>query len=128
MSHETKRRMPDEMLAHDHAEITLRARRERARWIGELAGAATGWLKGHLPVAMLARRQRRRELGELLALDDHTLTDIGLRRDELRAVVHGKTTLDELNAARSRPRDPVVVPFWRRRREAPASADLGKAA
>ncbi len=34
-------------------------------------------------------RQRQRAFGELMALDDRSLADIGIRREEIRAVVEG---------------------------------------
>ena len=34
-------------------------------------------------------RQRRRSYGELMALDDRSLADIGIRREEIRAIVEG---------------------------------------
>ncbi len=39
--------------------------------------AITGW------------RQRQRAYGELMALDDRSLADIGIRREEIRATVEG---------------------------------------
>ena len=44
--------------------------------------------------AAIARwRQRQRAYGELMALDDRSLADIGIRREEIRAIVEG--TYDE---------------------------------
>jgi len=34
-------------------------------------------------------RQRQRAFGELMALDERSLADIGIRREEIRAVVEG---------------------------------------
>ncbi len=34
-------------------------------------------------------RQRQRAYGELMALDDRSLADIGIRREEIRAIVEG---------------------------------------
>ena len=34
-------------------------------------------------------RQRQRAFGELMALDDRSLADIGIRREEIRAIVEG---------------------------------------
>jgi uncharacterized protein YjiS (DUF1127 family) len=39
--------------------------------------------------AIAGWRQRQRAYGELMALDDRSLTDIGIRREEIRAVVEG---------------------------------------
>ena len=34
-------------------------------------------------------RQRQRAYGELMGLDDRSLADIGIRREEIRAIVEG---------------------------------------
>ena len=34
-------------------------------------------------------RQRQRAYGELMSLDDRSLADIGIRREEIRAIVEG---------------------------------------
>ena len=40
--------------------------------------------------AAIARwRQRQRAYGELMALDDRSLADIGIRREEIAAIVEG---------------------------------------
>ena len=39
--------------------------------------------------AIAGWRQRQRAYGELMALDDRSLADIGIRREEIRAVVEG---------------------------------------
>ncbi len=35
-------------------------------------------------------RRRQRAYGELMALDDHSLADIGIRRSQIRALVEGE--------------------------------------
>lgn len=70
-------------------EIMVRARAERAAWLRGIIRGAAGGLARHLRDHVLepARRARRRreDLKVLLALDDHTLDDIGLRRIDLQA-------------------------------------------
>jgi len=39
--------------------------------------------------AIAGWRQRQRAYGELMALDDRSLADIGIRREEIRAIVEG---------------------------------------
>ena len=40
--------------------------------------------------AAIARwRERQRAYGELMALDDRSLSDVGIRREEIRAIVEG---------------------------------------
>ncbi len=39
--------------------------------------------------AIARRRHRQRAYGELMALDDRSLADIGIRREEIRAIVEG---------------------------------------
>jgi uncharacterized protein YjiS (DUF1127 family) len=40
--------------------------------------------------AIAGWRQRQRAYGELMALDDRSLADIGIRREEIRALVEGR--------------------------------------
>jgi uncharacterized protein YjiS (DUF1127 family) len=40
--------------------------------------------------AIAGWRQRQRAYGELMALDDRSLADIGIRREEIRAIVEGR--------------------------------------
>ena len=39
--------------------------------------------------AIAGWRRRQRAYGELMALDDRSLADIGIRREEIRAIVEG---------------------------------------
>jgi len=39
--------------------------------------------------AIASWRQRQRAYGELMGLDDRSLADIGIRREEIRAIVEG---------------------------------------
>lgn len=55
--------------------------------------------------AMAQRRQQRRAYHELMALDDRSLSDIGLHRSQIPALVEG---LDAARDVRSEP-DPVVA-------------------
>jgi len=49
--------------------------------------------------AIAGWRQRQRAYGELMALDDRSLADIGIRREEIRAVVEGYCDDRERRAA-----------------------------
>ena len=49
-------------------------------------------------------RQRQRAYGELMALDDRSLADIGIRREEIRAIVDG------FHAEAHRARAPAKAP------------------
>ena len=51
-------------------------------------------------------RQRQRAFGELMALDDRSLADIGIRREEIRAVVEGY--YDEPRHTPAPARDPAA--------------------
>jgi uncharacterized protein YjiS (DUF1127 family) len=46
--------------------------------------------------ALAARRQRRQTYGELMALDDHSLADIGLHRSQIAGLYGGVRTPDPL--------------------------------
>jgi uncharacterized protein YjiS (DUF1127 family) len=54
-------------------------------------------------------RRRQRAYGELMALDDRSLADIGIRREQIRALLDG-------GDVRGRDMEPVAVPaasnFW----------------
>jgi uncharacterized protein YjiS (DUF1127 family) len=122
-----------ELNRHLVDDVIMRARRERTRWVGQLVKRTGAWLKGHAPIALtgvLARRRRATEVRELLALDNRTLADIGLRREDLRGVAHGEITLEGLVRDRMAPLKAPVVPL--RRPEEPAVAqdrrDLERAA
>ncbi len=43
-------------------------------------------------------RRRERAYDELMALDDHSLADIGIRRSEIRAICEGSYTPDRAAA------------------------------
>jgi uncharacterized protein YjiS (DUF1127 family) len=40
--------------------------------------------------ALAERRRQREEQAELLALDEHTLADIGLRRAQIAGIIYGE--------------------------------------
>lgn len=111
---------------HGADDLILRARHQRDRWLGQVLQRASAWLAG-TGVGRLVRskrRERRAEVRELLALDERTLRDIGLRREDLLAVAHGETTLERLNAERlGGSRGALVELKSRARRQAPAPLD-----
>lgn len=101
---------------HHVDDVILRARRERALWLGELGRRAAAWLKSRAPgglTTLLARRRRVLEVRELLALDSRTLADIGLRREDLWGVVNGDVSLERLVQARTARREAAVAPLRR---------------
>jgi uncharacterized protein YjiS (DUF1127 family) len=71
--------------------VAVRARAGRFGW--------RGWLMGHFAPVRDALR-RRAELKALLALDDRTLADIGVRRAEVQGVLYGVLSWRELVAER----------------------------
>ena len=48
-------------------------------------------------------RQRQRAYGELMALDDRALADIGVRREQIRAIVDGYHAAAHRTAAQDAP-------------------------
>jgi uncharacterized protein YjiS (DUF1127 family) len=52
--------------------------------------------------AIAGWRQRQRAYGELMALDDRSLADIGIRREQIRAIVEGYYDEDRHSAAPAR--------------------------
>ncbi|MDX1541130.1 MAG: DUF1127 domain-containing protein [Geminicoccaceae bacterium] len=118
---------------HGADDLILRARRQRDRWIGERTRAMGRWLArsalGRLAANGFGARSRRAEIRELLALDERTLRDIGLAREDLIALAHGETTLERLNAHRlGGARGALVELKSRTRKPAPALAELSRAA
>jgi uncharacterized protein YjiS (DUF1127 family) len=54
-------------------------------------------------------RRRQRAYGELMALDDRSLADIGIRREQIRALLDGEDVRGrDIEAARS----PDSSSFW----------------
>lgn len=85
-----------EARAIDHAALDralARARWERAEAVRAWVGRLSGWLRTRVVEPLRRTRQRRVELDTLLSLDDRTLADIGLHRDQIRAMVHGGVPL-----------------------------------
>lgn len=121
---------PDGYRAHD---LVVRARHERARWLSGVIRSLATRIETAVPspLAGALRRRRAAGIGQLLALDERTLRDIGLGRDDLMAVAHGDMTLEQLNARRTgrpsadlrvlRPRNPEE-------RAAPTPDELPRAA
>lgn len=121
---------PRRASVHPADDLIMQARRERALWLRAVTRGATAWLKSHAPAglaALVARRRRAAEVRELLALDDRTLADIGVRREDLRGVVHGDVDFADLAGPRARRSEATVVPL-RPKPEVEVPADLGQAA
>jgi len=113
---------------HRADDLIMAARRERALWLrsllrGGLDRVASTRLGGAVE-AWRQRRNRRAAVEELLLLDDRALADIGLRREDLWSVRHGRTTFEqlvarqdggmaELLAFRRRPAAPIERPAAR---------------
>ena len=53
-------------------------------------------------------RQRQRAYGELMALDDRALADIGVRREQIRAIVDGYHAAAYCTAARDAASDAAL--------------------
>ena len=117
---------PDWYRADD---LILRARRERARWLEGVIRSGLARLRGTRLGTWLAERERRAEVQDLLGLDDRTLADIGLRREELIAVRSGHTSFERLTAARAAPASTRPVALRRAPEGRPAvPAELDRAA
>lgn len=54
-------------------------------------------------------RRRQRAYGELMALDDRSLADIGIRREQIRALLDGE---DVRGGELERGRAPEASNFW----------------
>ena len=81
-----------------------RVMREAERLRAEaVRDALRGLWRGILRLGEAVRRseQRRGSLQELLALDDHTLADIGLHRAELQAVARGLVRWEQVFVPRA---------------------------
>jgi uncharacterized protein YjiS (DUF1127 family) len=91
--------------------------------------ALVSYLKNRWLAPVLQAVRRRAELRALLALDDRTLADIGVRRTEIQAVLYGVLSWNEMVAQREERRlmAPTIVRFERGQPQAVAP-DLGKAA
>lgn len=84
----------------------------------------TRWLA---PVLQVVRR--RAELRALLALDDRTLADIGVRRAEIQGVLYGVLSWNEMVAQRDERRlMPATVVRLERSQPQAVTPDIGKAA
>ncbi|HEX6144306.1 MAG TPA: DUF1127 domain-containing protein [Geminicoccaceae bacterium] len=87
---------------HRADDLIMAARRERALWLRSLLRGGLDRVASTRVGAALGdwrqRRNRRAEVEELLLLDDRALADIGLRREDLWSVRHGRTTLQQLVA------------------------------
>jgi uncharacterized protein YjiS (DUF1127 family) len=89
------------------------------------------WLMGRLSWLEQARQalRRRAELKALLALDDRTLADIGVRRSEVQGVLYGVLSWKELAAEREARRlTPANLARFERTQLPGTTSDLSKAA
>lgn len=104
-------------------------RRElRAQWLRQQAVRAAGHLRHWLERGRRAQR-RRADLNALLALDDHTLTDIGVRRSEVEGVLSGVLSWEQMASRRDERRSPPAdVVRLERNQPSPARRDLDRAA
>jgi uncharacterized protein YjiS (DUF1127 family) len=102
-----------------HGGVAVTVKAGRFRW--------RDWLMGYFAPVRHALR-RRAELKALLALDDRTLADIGVRRAEVQGVLYGVLSWKELVAEREARRlmPANLAPF--EQVQPPAAPDLCKAA
>jgi uncharacterized protein YjiS (DUF1127 family) len=104
----------------------MRAAVMRAAFL-RLKRAMAGAMAGAI-AAVRRREQRRGGLHELLALDDHTLADIGLHRAELQAVVQGLVRWEEVFVPRAGGNAAEVVRLPERARPERPARELDTAA
>jgi uncharacterized protein YjiS (DUF1127 family) len=98
-------------------DIARQARAAQAAFIGARLRRFGRWLRLEQLVAGfregLRLRRRYADVQQLMLLDDRTLNDIGLRREDLWAVVHGDMPFEELTNARRAPAGAEVVTIGR---------------
>ena len=101
--------------AEDLRRLEEAARAMRAREFGRLASAAATWFKTFIiePIAGAIRAERAYR--DLMALDDRTLADIGLRRDEIPAFVARTIASGPVAEAGAEPKAAPVQPKFERK-------------
>ncbi len=114
---------------HEIQRAVLAGRQLRAEWRQQHAARLIGHVKERWLAPARKALRRRADLKALLALDDRTLADIGVRRAEVQGVLYGVLSWKELVSERDKCRLPPsnVVPLERTQSVA-ATPDLGKAA
>lgn len=73
----------------DPAQLSAKARKMQAQTIVSLSASLIVWVR-RLAEAPFKSLQRRRAIDNLRSLDDHLLSDIGLRRADIQMAVDGK--------------------------------------
>ena len=106
--------------------LVREARAQRAAWTARQLRRLFGGL-AHPLQELISRRRRQADVQDLLELDERTLADIGLRREDLWSVVRGQVRFDELTARRSARTTTEVVHASHRRPFIPVD-DLENAA
>jgi uncharacterized protein YjiS (DUF1127 family) len=114
---------------HEVERAVLAGRRLRAKWMRQQAARLIGHLKERWLGPARQAKRRRSELKALLALDDRTLADIGVRRAEVQGVLYGVLSWNQLVSERDDRRLLPANIVRLERSEAPAvTPDFGKAA
>lgn len=94
--------------AEDIRRIEEAARAMRSREIARLTRAAATWFKTFIVEPIAGAIRAERAYRDLMALDDRTLADIGLRRDQIPAFV-ARTMSAAPQAQVSAPAKPKAV-------------------
>lgn len=101
--------------AEDIRRIEEAARTMRAREMGRLVAAAATWLKTFIIEPITGAIRAERAYRDLMALDDRTLADIGLRRDEIPAFVARTIASAPVAEAKAEPKAAPVQPKFERK-------------
>lgn len=100
--------------AHETWRMVAEARRMRSQEIVKSIKSLGAWLRTRVIEPLLWAVEAERSYNELMALDDRTLDDIGIRREEIPQVVASGIAQRKLAAyAEGKPTQPVL-PFARR--------------